>query len=151
MKRLRLLPKFILSIFALLLASNAIFGIKTAPEKASLPYNPFGNPLIPDLCADPSIIEVDGTFYCYVTTDGYGQGLETSGPPVVWKSKDFVNWSFDGTYYPQAEKEKYWAPSAPVKYKGKWYIYPTINGYMYPASSNSFSYKPRPLPTNSRV
>ncbi|MDE7418812.1 MAG: family 78 glycoside hydrolase catalytic domain [Muribaculaceae bacterium] len=137
MKILKLLPKFILSIFAVFCASNAIFGIKTAPEKASLPYNPFGNPLIPDLCADPSIIEVDGTFYCYVTTDGYGQGLETSGPPVMWKSKDFVNWSFDGTYFPQAEKEKYWAPSAPVKHNGKWYIYPTINGYMYPASSDS--------------
>ncbi|MDE7408526.1 MAG: family 78 glycoside hydrolase catalytic domain [Muribaculaceae bacterium] len=114
---------------------NFIFGIET--KKSSLPYNPFGNPLIPDLCADPSIIEVDGTFYCYVTTDGYGQGLETSGPPVVWKSKDFVNWNFEGTYFPQAEKEKYWAPSAPVKYNGKWYIYPTINGYMYPATSGS--------------
>ena len=104
--RLTLLHRLSICFAATLLASNAIFGIKTIPEKASLPYNPFGNPLIPDLCADPSIIEVDGTFYCYVTTDGYGQGLETSGPPVVWKSKDFVNWSFDGTYFTQAEKEK---------------------------------------------
>lgn len=99
--------------------------------------NPFGYPLIPDMVADPSIIEVDSTFYCYVTTDGYGQGLETSGPPVVWKSKDFVNWSFDGTYFPQAENEKYWAPSAAVNYNGKWYIYPTVNGYMYPAVADS--------------
>lgn len=98
-----------------------------------LPQNPFGFPLIPDMVADPSIIEIDGTFYCYVTTDGYGHGLETSGPPVVWKSEDFVNWSFDGTYFPQAEHEKYWAPSKPVRYNGKWYIYPTVNGYIYPA------------------
>ncbi len=77
------------------------------------------------------------TFYCYVTTDGYGQGLETSGPPVVWKSRDFVNWSFEGTYFPQAEHEKYWAPSQPVQYKGKWYTYPTVNGDMYPAVADS--------------
>ena len=71
-------------------------------DNNSVPYNPFGHPLIPDMAGDPSIIVHDGTFYCYVTTDGYGQGLETSGPSVVWKSRDFVNWSFEGTYFPQA-------------------------------------------------
>ena len=72
--------------------------------------NPFGNALIPDMIADASIQEINGVFYCYATTDGYGQGLKTSGPPVVWKSKDFVHWSFDGTYFPSAAKEKYWLP-----------------------------------------
>ena len=60
---------------------------------------PFGNALIPDMVADASIVDIDGTFYCYATTDGYGRGLETSGTPVVWKSKDFVHWSFNGIYY----------------------------------------------------
>lgn len=95
--------------------------------------NPFGNALIPDMIADASIVDIDGTFYCYATTDGYGRGLETSGPPVVWKSKDFVHWSFNGIYFPSAAKEKYWAPSKVVHANGKYYIYPTINGYMYPA------------------
>lgn len=108
-----------------------------SPDRKSIPYNPFGYPLIPDMAGDPSIIVHDGLFYCYVTTDGYGQGLETSGPPVVWKSRDFVNWSFDGTYFPQAEHEKYWAPSQPVQYNGKWYTYPTVNGFMYPAVADS--------------
>lgn len=99
--------------------------------------NPFGNALIPDMIADASIQEINGMFYCYATTDGYGQGLETSGPPVVWKSKDFVHWSFEGTYFPSAMKEKYWAPSKAVFANGKYYIYPTINGYMYPAVSDS--------------
>ena len=99
--------------------------------------NPFGNALIPDMIADASIQEINGTFYCYATTDGYGRGLETSGPPVVWKSKDFVHWSFDGTYFPSAAKEKYWAPSKAVAANGKYYIYPTINGYMYPAVADS--------------
>lgn len=99
--------------------------------------NPFGNPLVPDMIADASIQEIDGVFYCYATTDGYGRGLETSGPPVVWKSKDFLNWSFDGIYFPSAANEKYWAPSKVVQANGKYYIYPTINGYMYPAVSDS--------------
>lgn len=84
--------------------------------------NPFGNPLVPDMIADASIQEIDGVFYCYATTDGYGRGLETSGPPVVWKSKDFLNWSFDGTYFPSAVNEKYWAPSKVVQANGKYYI-----------------------------
>lgn len=99
--------------------------------------NPFGNALVPDMIADASIQLIDGTFYCYATTDGYGQGLKTSGPPVVWKSDDFINWHFEGTYFPSASKQKYWAPSKAIHANGKYYIYPTINGYMYPAVADS--------------
>lgn len=101
-----------------------------------LPPNPFGHALVPDMIADASILLIGDTFYCYATTDGYGRGLETSGPPVVWKSKDFVNWSFEGTYFPSAEQEKYWAPSKAVKARS-WYIYPTVNGYMHVGVSDS--------------
>jgi hypothetical protein len=86
-----------------------------------------GNALIPDLVADPSVFEVDGTFYCYVTTDGMGQGLATSGLPVVWKSKDFLNWSFSGSIFPPSFDLKYWAPSAPVKKDGKYYLFPSLD------------------------
>jgi len=103
----------------------------------SQPKNPFGNPVIPDMIADASIQEINGVFYCYATTDGYGRGLETSGPPVVWKSKDFVNWSFSGNYFPSAVGQKYWAPSKVVAANGKYYIYPTINGFMYTAVADS--------------
>lgn len=108
------------------------------PTKAQTEaINPFGKALIPDMIADASIQEINGTFYCYATTDGYGKGLETSGPPVVWKSEDFVNWHFDGIYFPSAAKEKYWAPSKAIYANDKYYIYPTINGYMYAAVSDS--------------
>ena len=60
----------------------------------------FGQALIPDMLADPSIVDINGTFYCYATTDGWGQGLATSGTPVVWTSKDFLNWSFQGSSFP---------------------------------------------------
>ncbi|MBP3714071.1 MAG: family 43 glycosylhydrolase [Phocaeicola sp.] len=99
--------------------------------------NPFGKALVPDMIADASIVEIDGTFYCYATTDGYDQGLKTSGPPVVWKSKDFLHWSFNGTYFPSAKDQLYWAPSKVIPANGKYYIYPTINGHMYPAVADS--------------
>lgn len=95
------------------------------------------NPIIPDLIADPSIVEIDGAFYCYCTTDGYGHGLATSGPPVVWKSNDFVNWSFNGIFFPSAEKQLYWAPSTVHKVNNKYYFYPTINRSIYAAIADS--------------
>ena len=99
--------------------------------------NPFGNALIPDMIADASIQQFDGTFYCYATTDGYGKHLSTSGPPVLWKSEDFVNWQFCGNYFPSAVGQLYWAPSKVIPYNGKYYIYPTINHRIYPAVSDS--------------
>lgn len=98
---------------------------------------PTGNPIIPDLIADPSIVDIDGTFYCYATTDGYNQGLATSGPPVVWKSKDFVHWSFNGTFFPAAVGHLYWAPSTVTKVNGKYYLYPTINRDIHVATASS--------------
>ena len=93
--------------------------------------NLFGHALVPDMIADASIEKIGDTFFCYATTDGYGRGLDTSGPPVVWKSKDFLHWSFEGTYFPSAEQEKYWAPSKAVQRGDKWYIYPTVNHFMH--------------------
>lgn len=99
--------------------------------------SPFGMPLLPDMIADASIQLIGDTFYCYATTDGYGRGLDTSGPAVVWKSKDFVHWSFDGSILPQMVSEKFWAPSKAIQANGKWYLYPTLNGYMYPLVADS--------------
>lgn len=99
--------------------------------------NVFGHALVPDMIADASIILVEDTFYCYATTDGYGRGLETSGPPTVWKSTDFLHWSFEGNYFPSAATQKYWAPSKAIAANSKWYIYPTVNGHMYPAVADS--------------
>ena len=72
----RLLAFCFLVAMTLGLMAQPNHSIVTAKE---LPTNPFGHPLIPDLVADPSIVDIDGTFYCYVTTDGYGQGLRHLG------------------------------------------------------------------------
>jgi beta-xylosidase len=95
------------------------------------------NPIIPDMIADPSIVKFGDTYYCYATTDGYGRGLSTSGPPVVWKSKDFVHWSFKGILFPSMKNQLYWAPSKVIKANGKYYLYPTLKSQIYAAVSKS--------------
>mgnify|MGYP003764649255 CR=1 FL=1 len=86
------------------------------------------NPIIPDTIADPSVVEFDGIYYLYGTTD-IGMGLGTSGPPVVWKSKDFVNWSFQGCIFPDVDWSisKFWAPGRMLRRmengKYKYYLY----------------------------
>jgi len=97
----------------------------------------FGQALIPDLVADPSIVEFNGVFYCYATTDGEGKHLSTSGLPVVWKSKDFLNWSFEGSLFPPGFKGKYWAPSSPILRDGTYYLYPTIDEHLTVVTAKS--------------
>lgn len=97
----------------------------------------FGHALIPDLVADPSIVEFDGTFYCTATTDGWGQGLATSGTPVVWTSKDFLNWSFEGSSFPPDFDMKYWAPSSTIYRNGRYYSFPTLDGKVAVVAADS--------------
>lgn len=110
-------------------ATNAEFA---AANVAELPGDydkaTFGQALIPDMVADPSIVDIDGSFYCYATTDGWGQGLATSGTPVVWTSKDFLNWNFQGSSFPSDFDLKYWAPSSIVHRNGSYYSFPTLDG-----------------------
>jgi beta-xylosidase len=86
-----------------------------------------GNPLVPDTIADPSVVCFDGTYYLYATTD-IGKGLSQAGPPVVWKSKDFLNWSFDGILIPGEHwgKIRYWAPGKVIKKDNTYYLYVTV-------------------------
>jgi hypothetical protein len=123
-------PPFIFA--AGLLASCVSSPAETTPH-------PFGRPLIPDMVPDASIVDIDGVFYCYATTDGWGRHLETSGTPVVWKSRDFVNWSFEGSIFPDNFNAKYWAPSAPFKNDGRYYLFPTLDGKITAAVSDSLT------------
>lgn len=102
---------------------------------------PLPQPVIPDYVADPSVSYFNGTYYLYGTSD-IDHGLSEMGPPVVWTSKDLVNWSYKGvlfkgydwnkpyTFGPEGKKKtgyfRYWAPGAVIK-KGKVYhLYPTV-------------------------
>lgn len=116
------------------------------------------NPIIPDHIADPSISKFGDTYYLYGTTD-IDRGLDEMGPPVVWKSKDFVNWSFEGTILneinwnkpyiytnPEGRKKygyyRYWAPGRAIRQGNLYYLFPTIvspdgNGPVYTLVSES--------------
>lgn len=100
------------------------------------------NPLIPDNLADPSLSKFGDTYYLYVTTD-LDYGLGRAGTPVVWKSKDFVNWSFEGSHIQgfdwakgydwvndKGEKKtgyfRYWAPGKVIEQNGTYYLYVTF-------------------------
>jgi len=57
---------------------------------------------------------------------------------VVWKSKDFLNWSFDGILIPDVKwgTLRYWAPGRVIKKDNKYYLFATVvnfhtaHGYM---------------------
>lgn len=100
------------------------------------------NPIIADNIADPSLCKFGDTYYLYSTTD-LNRGLSLAGAPVVWKSKDFVNWSFDGSYiqgfdwkkgetYTNNKGEKatgyyrFWAPGKVVFKDGKYHLFATF-------------------------
>jgi hypothetical protein len=50
----------------------------------------------------------------------------------VWTSPDFVNWSFHGLIMPEDQKDKYVAPSTPVRNGEKLHLFPTINHQVTP-------------------
>lgn len=111
----------------ILYAFLAVLAWPAHAQTTNAALNPFGQALIPDMLADPSIVDMDGTFYCYATTDGWGRGLSSSGPPVVWKSKDFLNWSFSGSIFPGNFDAKYWAPSGLIYKNNRYYLFPTLD------------------------
>ena len=99
------------------------------------------NPIVPDNLADPTIVQFGDTFYLYATSDvgDLKTDLSFSGNPVVWKSKDFVNWSFEGICFPGIDwhKYKYWAPGRVIERNGKYYLFVTVEGLTQLAVSTS--------------
>ena len=85
-----------------------------------------GNPLVPGYFADPTVLydSAKATFYIMATSDGSGF---TGGPFGVWKSKDFVHWTFSKISYPHGTSGgtlgfgQGWAPAL-TKYNGKYYM-----------------------------
>jgi hypothetical protein len=84
-----------------------------------------GNPIVPGLFADPSIAKFGDTYYLYATTDGFGWD---TGRWVVWRSNDFVNWSFRGESFPEITGKKNWAPGKPIFRDGKYWLPYTLHG-----------------------
>ncbi|MEO5592731.1 MAG: family 43 glycosylhydrolase [Chitinophagaceae bacterium] len=91
-----------------------------------------GNPLLPGYYADPTILEDNGTFYIYATSDM--RSWDDITKLAVWTSKDFLNWKCDYLNWPTKEACKsntgtasgVWAPSVIKATNGKFYMYVTI-------------------------
>lgn len=91
-----------------------------------------GNPIIPGYYADPTIIEENGTFYIYATSDLRSWNDITK--MGVWSSKDLENWKCQYLNWPTKEQCKtltgrpdgVWAPSVVKGKDGNFYMYVTV-------------------------
>ena len=91
-----------------------------------------GNPIIPGYYADPTIIEDNGTFYIYATSDLRSWNDITK--MGVWSSTDLKNWKCTYLNWPTKEQCKtdtgradgVWAPSVVKGANGKFYMYVTV-------------------------
>lgn len=115
-------------------AQNSDQSVLNLWNKNDLRYNSpkAGNPLLPGYYADPTIIEENGTFYIYATSDM--QSWDDITKLAVWSSKDFVTWKCDYLNWPTKDACKsatgtasgVWAPSVIKAPNGKFYMYVTV-------------------------
>jgi xylan 1,4-beta-xylosidase len=82
-----------------------------------------GNPLLPGYFADPTIVEFDGIYYIYATTDNE---MLASGAPTLWYSRDLLNWYNYTLDIPTLESinlRNFWAPDIVKGDDGRYYLY----------------------------
>lgn len=130
---------FILSIILLSLAipvaaQNPDASIMNLWTKNDLKFDSpnTGNPILPGYFADPTIIEDNGTFYIYATSDMPHWNDITK--LAVWSSTDFVTWKCEYLNWPSKDVCKsttgtqsgVWAPSVIKAPNGKFYMYVTV-------------------------
>lgn len=115
----------------LLLALCAILLWSCQPtQKAMVEMN---NPIIPGYFADPTIVELDGTYYVYVTADPWGTDFLS-----CWETTDFKNWKFNKLNWPTAAQcvselqqgDKVWAPAV-IKRDNKYYMYTSVGSEIW--------------------
>lgn len=91
------------------------------------------NPIIPGYFADPSVVEYEGKFYMYATSDPWGGDFLS-----CWESDDFQEWTFNKLNWPTKEactsplsnENMVWAPSV-VKKGDKFYLYISVGSEVW--------------------
>ena len=136
---MKFIKNYVLTTFAVLIsigsfAQNPDQSIINLWLKKDLKFNSPNthNPLVPGYYADPTIIEDNGNFYIYATSDM--PNWNDTNKMAVWSSKDFVNWKADYLNWPSKElcetttgtPSGVWAPSVIKAPNGKFYMYVTI-------------------------
>ena len=92
------------------------------------------NPILGGYHADPSAYKFGDTYYIYATTDGYVLN-GNAGWPMIWKSKNFVDWEANpmelltqkGNKFTDANSF-FWAPSM-LNWNDKYYLFFTQGDY----------------------
>ena len=87
-------------------------------------YGQYTNPVFKPCFADPTVIQApDGYFYCYATTDNWGDGARIV--PVI-RSTNLVDWTYIGDAFQSKPswigKANIWAPDINY-FKGKYYLF----------------------------
>jgi len=116
------------TIISAIISISCNFTMSFANEASTI-----SNPILPGYFADPSAYRFGDAYYIYATSDGFNVN-QTGGWPVVWKSKDFINWEAsridviheNGTAFDLSSF--YWAPSA-LEHNGKYYLFFTYADY----------------------
>lgn len=91
------------------------------------------NPILPGYFADPSLVQDDGKFYLYVTSDPWGKESM-----ACWESEDFVNWKCHQLNWPTkaacssslSNENMIWAPSV-VKKGENFYMYVSVGSEVW--------------------
>lgn len=81
------------------------------------------NPVVPGWFADPTLVQFDGIYYIYATTDNEMLG---SGAPTLWYSNDFQNWynyTMEVPSLSDVNLRNFWAPDILQGENGKYYLY----------------------------
>lgn len=103
------------------------------PVKSVAVRTAIHNPILPGYFADPSIIQLDGTYYIYATADPWGTDFLS-----CWSSNDFVNWEFHSLNWPtkhkctskQSNENMVWAPSV-IKKGDHYYMYVSVGSEVW--------------------
>lgn len=103
------------------------------PVKSVAVRTAIHNPILPGYFADPSIIQLDSTYYIYATADPWGADFLS-----CWSSSDFVNWKFHSLNWPtkhdctskQSNENMVWAPSV-IKKGDHYYMYVSVGSEVW--------------------
>lgn len=129
---LNYMKRAIIVLFAAILLSMSGFCQKTDSIQLI-------NPILPNYYADPSVVNVDGTYYVYVTTDPWG-----ADSLACWSTKNFKDWTPHTLNWPTkaacttslSNNNMVWAPSV-IKRGNKYYIYVSVGSEIWCGVSSS--------------
>ena len=102
-----------------------------SPVEGEMPT--LGNPVLPGYFADPSVVQLNGTYYLYATADPWGTEFLS-----CWTTDDFHNWEWHKLNWPTKQactsslsnENMVWAPSV-VERNGQYFMYVSVGSEVW--------------------